>query len=318
MKHVLEREKLMRLHTRETWRTGLARRWALRLPVVAFVGLMTAVTSAAAQGCQVSLKPVPLAGLSEASGVAVGSRSSGTLWSHNDSGEPVLFAISSTGEVRGRTRVTGARVTDWEAMSAGPCPNGTCLYVGDIGDNSGKRRDITIYRVPEPDAGAGSTANAEAMRATYPEGPQDAEGLFVMPGGALFIVTKGEHGPVAVYRAPSFRGGATVQLERVASITPAREKGRGGVAEASKVTDASASPDGRWIALRTKGAVRVFAASELTVGTVREVLTYDLEGLGETQGEGVAVGNDGSVWLTSEGGGKGRPGSLARLTCSMP
>ena len=52
--------------------------------------------------------------------------------------------------------ITGARVEDWEALASAPCGKGSCLYVADIGDNDGKRSDITIYRVPEPAKADGS------------------------------------------------------------------------------------------------------------------------------------------------------------------
>jgi signal transduction histidine kinase len=45
--------------------------------------------------------------------------------------------------------------------------------------------------------------------------------LLVAPDGRLYIVTKGETGPVALYRLPSNRGGTTVRLE--ASLTQQRQ-----------------------------------------------------------------------------------------------
>ena len=35
-------------------------------------------------------------------------------------------------------------------MASAPCGNGSCLYIADIGDNDAKRKEVTIYRVPEP------------------------------------------------------------------------------------------------------------------------------------------------------------------------
>ena len=42
--------------------------------------------------------------LVEGSGVAASHRVPGRLWAHNDSGEPVLFALSQDGSVTGRVR----------------------------------------------------------------------------------------------------------------------------------------------------------------------------------------------------------------------
>jgi hypothetical protein len=44
----------------------------------------------------------------------------------------------------------------------------------------------------------------------------------------------------------------------------------------------------------------------------------DLKGLDEEQGEGIAFAPDGSLVVTSEGGGKKKPATFARLRCSLP
>ena len=281
--------------------------------------LLMAPPSTPVPSCRLVDGVASLPELPEASGLAAGRRTQGVLWSHNDSGEPIVFALTATGAVSGRVRIPGARVEDWEAIAVGPCPQGTCLYIGDIGDNEAKRRSITIYRTPEPAPGATRTDNAEAMYATYPDGPQDAEGLIVV-GSDLFIVTKGETGPVALYRFGSpFRSGATVTLERIAELVPAKGKGRKrSVAKDSRITDASASVDGRWVVLRTPNAVAFHDAREFTTGRIREVSRHDVSGARERQGEGVALSADGDAWIAGEGGGKARPGTLARLDCTLP
>ena len=93
---------------------------------------------------------VCVADLPEGSGVAVSRRTLGRLWAHNDSREPVLVALDPMGAVVGRVRVSGATLEDWETVAIGPCPAGTCIYIGEIGDNEAKRANIQIYRVPEP------------------------------------------------------------------------------------------------------------------------------------------------------------------------
>ena len=98
--------------------------------------------------CRVAAAPVALGELPEASGVAVSRRSPGVLWAINDSGQPVLFALDSSGTVKGKVRVAGASVDDWEDIAVGPCPGGSCLYVADIGDNHARRSHVTIYGSP--------------------------------------------------------------------------------------------------------------------------------------------------------------------------
>src|SRR5262245_24239256 len=141
-----------------------------------------------------------LGNLPEASGLALSRRSPNLLWSMNDSGDPIVVALSTSGEVKGQVRVTGASIRDWEALSIGPCPGGSCLYVGDIGDDGAKRMEVTIYRVPEPRAEDNATARADAFVFAYPDKAHDAEALLVTADQSLFIITKGH--PTVLYRAP--------------------------------------------------------------------------------------------------------------------
>jgi hypothetical protein len=269
-------------------------------------------TASAGEPCRVVGRPVELPDLPEASGVAVSRRTPGILWALNDSRGPVVFALDAQGAVVGRVRIAGTDVTDWEAVAVGPCPGGSCLFVADIGDNEATRQHITVYRVAEPMPGEPATRQAEAFHATYPDGAHDAEALFVTADGDLFVLTKGETGHIALYRFPQpLRAGSAVKLQQIAVLAgPAKKNDR--------ITDAGASPDGQWIALRTRGAVTFHRAKDLTAGRRGEALSFDVRELGERQGEGVALAAGGTVYLVSEGGGKKRPGTLARIVCTLP
>src|SRR2546425_12391509 len=123
--------------------------------------------------CRVAAGPLALGELPEARCVAVSRLSSGVLWAVNASGKPLLFALDPSGAVKGKVRVAGAAIDDWEDIAVGPCPAGSCIYVADIGDNNAPRSHVTIYRGPEPSPRDASTAAAEVFRATYPDGPHD-------------------------------------------------------------------------------------------------------------------------------------------------
>lgn len=264
--------------------------------------------------CTASGEPRPLDDeIHESSGVAVSRTHAGIFWTHNDSGEPLLYAVDADGRTAGRVRVTGAAVEDWEDVALAPCPaGGDCLYVADIGDNDAERPSITIYRVPEPAPGAAASAPAEAIRLRYPDGPHDAEALFVL-GGAIHVVTKGESGPIAVYRAStSASPDAETTLERV------RELSAGKVDRPERITGADASPDGRWVVMRTLESASIYPAAELAGSGALHPHRVELKGLDERQGEGIAFAPDGSLVLTSEGGKKKSPATFARLACTLP
>ena len=247
----------------------------------------------------------------ESSGVAVSRRHAGIFWTHNDSGEPAVYAINADGQRAGRVSVTGARLEDWEDIALAPCAGGDCLYIADIGDNNANRPFITVYRVPEPAPGETQTRPAEALQASYPEGAQDAEAMFVH-GGQIYILTKGETGPVSLYRFPaSAQPGQTAQLERVRGFADDEVKRK------ERITGADASPDGQWIAVRTIRNLSLYPAQDF-VGTGEQApREMDLSGLHEAQGEGVGFAPDGTLVLSSEGGKKKDPATFARLQCTL-
>lgn len=257
----------------------------------------------AASSCTTATKLVPMSGVAEASGLTLSRRTPGLLWTHNDSGEPVLFAVDAAGTVKGRVQVTGARVVDWEDIAVAPCTQGSCLYIADIGDNHRSRRAITIYRVPEPSADQGASEAPDVWNAAYPDGAHDAEGIFVS-GSALYIVTKDESSATALYRLPLLpKGGREARLELVSRLP------------LEHVTGAAMSPDSAWVALRTNDALLFYRTRDLIGGQPAAPQGVDLTAVGEPQGEGVALGADGQVYLAGEGGGRG--GTLAALRCTL-
>lgn len=252
--------------------------------------------------------------LTEASGVAASRAHPGVFWMHNDSGDkPNLYAVDVRGRLLGTVRVAGADNRDWEDLAFGPCPSGTCLYIADIGDNHIVRKDVAIWRVPEPTPDDGETAPAEKFELRYPGGPRDAEALFVLPDGGLFVASKGERQAVELFRSPTpFQAGGAVTLQ------PVRALSTGPVQHGDRVTGASATPDGKWVAVRSYGTLMLYRTEQLLGAGDPGALRVDLAPVGEMQGEGVALRPDGTVFLASEGAGKKIPGTLSSLHCSLP
>ena len=250
----------------------------------------------------------------ETSGLARSRRDPGVFWTHNDSGnDPDLFALDSRGGIVARMRVPGITPGDWEDIEAGPCESGTCLYLGDTGDNFRTRNFVTIYRIPEPTPGGPPAEPAVALRARFPDGAEDAESLFVLPSGEIYLVTKGRHGPVALFRYPApQRPEQTVTLERIRQLGPRPSQ------ERDRVTAATATPDGRWVGIRTYRSLHLYRASDLVGPGVAEPITVDLRPLGELQGEGLAIADDGTVWLSSEAEQRQDRPSWSEMSCALP
>ena len=268
--------------------------------------------------CEVAYRSM-LPDVPEASGLAVSRRRSDLLWTHNDSGhDPVLFAIDAAGTRQGRVRVP-IRTRDWEDLSAAACPSAgadqntarTCLYIGDIGDNGMSRRTIQVYRVAEPNPGDRQTGRPEAISLTYPDGRHNAEAMFVADE-RLFIVTKDRFG--MLYRSAAAIGDVLSAFNPASTNIKLQRIARLGLVG---VTDAETSLDGATVAVRTADAVVIYATADLIRGHVAARGRIPVERLGEPQGEGVALGGAGMLYLASEGRPWRRAGRLISLRCPM-
>lgn len=257
-----------------------------------------------------------LPALPEASGVAASRRTAGLLWSINDSGEPLVIGLDASGGTKASVRVTGAHVHDWEDISVAACPGGgSCLYIADVGDNSRTRRQIRIYRTIEPGVSDRATAPVETFTAAYPDGPHDAEAVFVTDEGRIFLVTK-ERAAATLYRFPyPLRSDGVMRLERISRVESAQDGNAG--RRPARVTDADVSPDGRLVALRSNERLLFYRTKELIAGAGAPLADITLTAIHEPQGEGVTFADSSTVSLVGEGGGGHRPGTFTRLRCSQ-
>src|SRR4051794_29195014 len=174
-----------------------------------------------------SAGPVTDPALTEISGIHTGVRNPGIWWVHNDSGDTArLFALDTTGAVRGTFAFAGITALDWEdiAVVPGATAGSGTIYAADIGDNAKNRTEIQLYRVTEPDvpltgpAVTGTIPTVDTLHLTYPDGPHDAEALVVDPlfGDTTIIAKSYTGGAVNVYRAPpNLAAGSTTVLTKV-------------------------------------------------------------------------------------------------------
>ena len=70
-----------------------------------------------------------------------------TLWTHNDSGnDPKIYSIpEDEASIDEKVNITNAALSDWEDIAQ----DDHYIYIGDFGNNSGERQDLTIYKVPK-------------------------------------------------------------------------------------------------------------------------------------------------------------------------
>lgn len=234
---------------------------------------------------------------------------------HNDSGgEARLFAVTEDGRLRGIFPLAHADSVDWEDMALGPCrnPNEDCLYVGDIGDNFRERPQIQVYRTREPAVPLGGApvratlVGTERFECGYPDGPHDAETLFVDPAtGTPYIVTKEPEGSGGgVYRFPGgLDSGRVATLEKVSTL-PGR----------SSLTGGDITRDGSLILLRDYFSAYAYVRPER--GEIPEAFATQAGRIPlpwEEQGEALGLSSSGDrVYTASEG----RNGPIHRAECT--
>ncbi|MBI5493449.1 MAG: hypothetical protein HY904_00380 [Deltaproteobacteria bacterium] len=240
--------------------------------------------------------------LSELSGLALSRRNPGILWAVQDSGHtPTLFAVDLGAHVTARLELAATN-TDWEAVSVGPCPAGTCVYVADIGDNAAARDHVTLWVLPEPEAAAPRAAlPVEEVRLQYPDGAQDAEALVVSREGVPLILTKRTDGMARLYAAPGWSAGVTTVMEARGTLDVSRGPSRGLPAS---VTDASLFPDNTRLLVRTYLGAWEFLLPSGDVDDLVQATRGSVPFALEIQGEAVAYDAPRhGYWQAPEGAG---------------
>ena len=114
---------------------------------------------------------------------------------HNDSGDlPRIHFLDTLGNGIRQTQFNKMKAIDWEDI----CRDQQYLYIADIGNNYGDRRDLTIYKTPLESLDTGD-AQVYKLHIAYPDQaiferneqrhPYDAESL-VSVGNYLYVFSK--------------------------------------------------------------------------------------------------------------------------------
>lgn len=144
------------------------------------------------------------------------------LWTHNDSGGlPVLYKLDTVkGAVQQRVRLENATNVDWEEITA----DSLYIYVGDFGNNAGKRHDLVIYKIKKSDiADSGDVSvSAEKIYFSYPDYPAhiakrsennyDCEAMTSV-GDSLYLFSKDwQDSKTRMYRLPKTPGNYIAEM----------------------------------------------------------------------------------------------------------
>ena len=142
------------------------------------------------------------------------------LWTINDSGgDPVLFSLDmSTGKCIQAIYIEGAENRDWEELAQ----DDDYIYVFDIGNNFGRRDELTIYKVLKDSIPLAGNARVVPGIIRYRYGdkqqsggyfsrsPYDCEAAFAM-NDSLYLFTKDwENQQTDLYICPAEAGSYTL------------------------------------------------------------------------------------------------------------
>jgi hypothetical protein len=212
--------------------------------------------------------------IKEASGLEI--TKAGNLWTHNDGGVPMLFCIDSTGELKKSLQLNHPN-SGWEDLTQDAQGN---FYVGAFGNNKNDKRELKIYKIPNPDLITEKVYTAEIIKYRYKDQqafpPSNAAKNFDMDafaasGDELFLFTKNRTSPFTgytkVYRLPQSAG--SYELMPVDSIY----LGSGPMMD-NWVTAADITDDGKTLALLSHQClwlVSNFSNSHFSQGNITRI-----------------------------------------------
>ncbi|SFR38809.1 hypothetical protein SAMN04490243_1440 [Robiginitalea myxolifaciens] len=183
------------------------------------------------------------------------------VWVIEDSSNPDrLFEVDTSGQLLRSFKVKGGGNKDWEALAADSLGN---VYIGDFGNNGNSRKNLRIYKVPDPRIEPGDKIDAERLDFNYPEQEEfpptsdsmrfDAEALFHYQG-MLYIIGKNRSDPfdgtADVWRIPDSTG--TYEASHITQLQLCRDF------ETCQITGATLSPSGERLVLLSYGKLFVY------------------------------------------------------------
>lgn len=184
----------------------------------------------------------------ESSGLQRNSKNPELFWTHNDGGgrKQVLYGITRQGRSVAEFWVTGALLEDWEDISGDGRGH---LFLGDIGNNEARRREIAVHQIDEPDVTAakgGSVKITRTWRLRFPQRPFDCESLVVW-GDQGYVISKVFNDARAELYRFSLTNTGVQTLERILELKID-----------SPVTGADIAPDGSLLGVVAKNGAYVF------------------------------------------------------------
>jgi len=171
-----------------------------------------------------------------------------------------VFQVDLHGDIIKELKVKNANNNNWEDLAKDNKGN---VYIGDFGNNENKRKNLVIYKIPNPEIEKGDKINAERIEFNYPEQTKfppkkknmlyDAEAMFYN-NNSIYIITKNRaypfNGKTLIYKIPAIPGKYSATL--IGSFYTCEDD------TTCKITAADISLDGKKIVLLSNGKLWIF------------------------------------------------------------
>ena len=247
--------------------------------------------------------------LKEVSGTEIVPKSE-FIWMVNDSGnKPILFGLDFKGKIIKEIKIK-AKNHDWEDLASDE--KGT-IYIGDFGNNSNKRKNLSIIIVEQNELDE-KKAEVDEIEFEYPnqfEFPPknknkyfDTEAFFYFKS-ALYLLTKsrvaGNYGKTTLYKIPAKKGKYTAEI--IAEFESCKER-------ECWITSADISPNGEKVVLLSQKKVLIFSDFKGDQFFSGELTTINLRY--RSQKESITFKDDHTLLITDESA-RGAGGHLYSL-----
>ncbi len=228
-------------------------------------------------------------------------KNSDLIWTLQDKNNaPNLYGISHKGQLVHTVKVTDADNNDWEDLTTDESGN---LYIGDFGNNTNDRQNLSIYKINNTDLTKNETTIAYKIEFYYPEQKSfppkksqriyDAESFFYWENH-FYIVTKNRSsafdGTTALYKIPNKTGRYPAQI--IGQFKTCDNYNH------CAITSADINSDGSQVVLLSSDKIWLFSEYKNDAFFDGEVLQYELDIF--SQKEGICFVDNKRVFITDE------------------
>lgn len=210
---------------------------------------------------------------------------SNLIWVIEDAGNKNhLYGLNTNGAIVKDITISNSENVDWEDLTSDSFGN---LYIGDFGNNKGKRDTFTIYKIVDPESKS-THSDAKIITFKLPNSikSQDFESFFLF-NNYFYLFSKNQKKSILI-KVPNQTGNHTAEL-----VTEFNLEGKN-----TKVTSADISDDGKTVVLLNHDKLwklTHFETDNFFSGT-REVMLFEHN----SQKEGICFKDNTSVYITDE------------------